>query len=99
MSRERIEVQIEPITGKERDALRGQDLSQGVDHPMSHMLGAGDRAQAQVEFSYEDQSPARARVPGLSFAAVCEFHPTAGAEGAGCGSSAHGRAQRACLPE
>jgi len=38
---ERIQVEIESVTGKERQAARRQDLSQGVDQPMSHVLGAG----------------------------------------------------------
>jgi hypothetical protein len=45
MSREGIEVQIEAITGEERQTVRGQDLSQGVDEQMCHVLGAG----AQME--------------------------------------------------
>lgn len=48
MSRERIEVQIEPITGKERDALRGQDLPQGVDHPISHWYKGVSRRALNV---------------------------------------------------
>jgi hypothetical protein len=40
MGRQRIKVQVEPITGEEREATGSQDLSQGVDHPMSHVLGA-----------------------------------------------------------
>ena len=41
MGRERIEVEIEPVTGKEGEATGSQDLSQGMDDPMSHVLGAG----------------------------------------------------------
>ena len=40
MSRQSIKVEIEPITGEEREATGSQDLSQGVDHPMSHVLCA-----------------------------------------------------------
>ena len=43
MGRERIEVEIEPITGEEREAARGQALSQGVDDAMRHVLRAGPR--------------------------------------------------------
>jgi len=37
---EGIEVQVQAITGEKRDAVRGQDLSQRVDEPMSHGLAA-----------------------------------------------------------
>ena len=40
MGRQRIKVQVSPITGEEREATGSQDLSQGVDHPMSHVLCA-----------------------------------------------------------
>ncbi len=36
-----IEVQIEAITSEERQAVRSQDLSQGVDEQMRHLLRAG----------------------------------------------------------
>ena len=41
MGRKGIEVQVEPVTGKERDATRSQALSQSVDELMSHVLCAG----------------------------------------------------------
>ena len=41
MSRESIEVEIESITGEERKAARSQELSEGMDDPMCHVLGAG----------------------------------------------------------
>jgi len=41
VGRERIKVQIEPITGKERQTARSQELSQRVNDPMGHVLGAG----------------------------------------------------------
>ena len=41
MSRQRIEVEIEPITDKEREAARGQALSERVDEQMRHVLRAG----------------------------------------------------------
>ena len=40
MGRECIKVQIEPITGKERNTARGEDLSQRVDEQVRHVLGA-----------------------------------------------------------
>jgi len=36
-----IEVQIQAITGEEREAARSQDLSQGVDDSMRQVLRAG----------------------------------------------------------
>jgi hypothetical protein len=41
MGRDGIEVEIEPVTGEERQAARGQAPSQGVDNRMSHVLRAG----------------------------------------------------------
>ena len=41
VSRESIEVEIEPVTGKERQAARGQALPQRVDEQVCHVLGAG----------------------------------------------------------
>ena len=41
VSRQRIEVEVKPVTGKEREAVRGQALSESVDEPMCHVLGAG----------------------------------------------------------
>ncbi len=40
MGRERIEVQIEPITGEQRDAARSQMLSQGMNDAVCHVLCA-----------------------------------------------------------
>src|SRR5215470_11534147 len=41
VGRERIKVEIEPVTGKERQAARGQALSESVDEDMRHVLRAG----------------------------------------------------------
>jgi hypothetical protein len=38
VSREGIEVEIESVTGKEREAARGQALSERVDEQMRHVL-------------------------------------------------------------
>ncbi len=43
-----IEVQIQAITGEEREAARSQDLSQGVDDSMRQVLRAG----AEMEYWY-----------------------------------------------
>ena len=45
MGREGIEVQIQAITGEERQTARGQDLSQGVDDRMRCVLRAGAKME------------------------------------------------------
>jgi hypothetical protein len=45
MGRESIEIHIQPITGENRDAARCQELSQGMDHRICHVL----RAQTDME--------------------------------------------------
>lgn len=40
MGRQRIEIHIQAITGEEWEATRGQELSQGVDEQMGHVLCA-----------------------------------------------------------
>ncbi len=54
MGRESIKVHIQAITGEERQTARGQDLSQGVDECMRHVLRAGTQM--------EDGKKLRARV-------------------------------------
>jgi hypothetical protein len=41
VGRERIKVEIEPVTGEKWEAAWGQALSERVDEPMSHALRAG----------------------------------------------------------
>ncbi len=41
MSRQRIEVEIEPVTGEERETAGSQDLSERVDELMGHVLCSG----------------------------------------------------------
>ncbi len=50
MGRERIEVQIEPITGEKRDAARCQDVPQGVNERMRRQLRAGSHMQDRKNF-------------------------------------------------
>ena len=45
MSSQRIEVQVEAIAGEERRAAWGQHLSQGMNHRMGHVLGAGTQLE------------------------------------------------------
>ena len=45
MGGEGIEVEVEPITGEQRDAAWGQHLSQGVYYRMGHVLGAGTQLE------------------------------------------------------
>ena len=50
MGRERIEVEIEPITGKEWKTARDQTLSQSVDELMGHMLRTGAELKHRKNF-------------------------------------------------
>ncbi len=45
MSRESIEVEIEPVTRKEWETARGQAQPQSVDEPMRHVLRAGTQLE------------------------------------------------------
>ncbi len=45
VGRERIKIQIEPVTGKERKAARSQESLERVDEPMRHGLRAGTELQ------------------------------------------------------
>src|SRR5262249_45292099 len=53
---EGIEVEVEPVTGKERKTARGQALSESVDERMCHVLRAG------TEFKHRKKL--RARIDG-----------------------------------
>ena len=50
VGRERIKVEIEPVTGKERETARGQALSERVDEQMRHMLCAGTELKHRKKF-------------------------------------------------
>ena len=45
MGREGIKVEIEAITGEEWEATRSEDLSQGVDQQVCHLLGTGTQME------------------------------------------------------
>ena len=45
MGRQRIKVQVEAITGEERETARSQDLSQSMDDRMCHVLCAGTKVE------------------------------------------------------
>src|SRR2546429_148528 len=45
VSRQRIEVEVEPITGEKRQTVRDQALSQNVDDRMRHVLRAGTQLE------------------------------------------------------
>jgi len=70
---ERIKVEIESVTGKERQAARRQDLSQGVDQAMSQVLGAGTKPKhrqnlgARIDGQPEPQHLRMAAQPGSDF--------------------------------
>lgn len=73
MGRECIKVEIEPVTGKEGEATWSQDLSQGMDDPMSHVLGAGTELKhgknlgARVDSQPEPEHLCSAAEPGSQF--------------------------------
>jgi hypothetical protein len=50
VGRERIEVEIEPITGKEWKTARDQNLSQSVDELMGHVLCVGTELKHRKNF-------------------------------------------------
>jgi hypothetical protein len=95
VSRDGIEVEIEPVTGKERQATRNQDLSQGVQNHVRHVLRAWTQSEHWKNRACRDQWPARATGLAWRCAAGCVVRP-AGGEGAGDGrSSARARSVRA----
>jgi len=73
VGREGIEVEIEPITRKEREAARSQALSQRVNHPMGHVLGAGAELEhrknlgARIDGQLEPEHLATAAEPCSQF--------------------------------
>ncbi len=95
MSCQRIEVEIEPIAGEKGNTARGQAPSQGVDHRMGHVLRTKTELKHGQNLGARIDNQPQPEHLGWSGGAWCEFCPAAGAGGAGCGSSAHGRAQRA----
>ncbi len=52
MSCESIEVEIEPVTGKEWETARGQTQPQSVDEPMRHVLRAGTQLEDGKNLGY-----------------------------------------------
>jgi hypothetical protein len=70
MSRQGIEVQIEAITGEERQTVIGQEPSQGVDEQVCHVLCAGTQMEhgqnlgARVDGQPEPQHLCGAAQPG-----------------------------------
>jgi len=73
VGRERIEVQIQPIAGKEWDATRSQELSQGMNDAMGHVLGArtelehGKNFRTGVDDQPQPQHLRMAAEPGSQF--------------------------------
>ncbi len=73
MSRQGIEVEVEPVTGEKRKAIRGQSLSQRVDEPMGHVLGAGTQLEhrqnlrARIESQPQPEHLTGAAQPGTNF--------------------------------
>ena len=89
-------VEIEPITGEEREATGSQDLSQGVDHPMSHVLGAGTELKhrqnlgARVDRHPQPEHVLRAAQPGSQFIQLEVREPEMGEEAHVQGVCVHG---------
>ena len=73
VSRERIEIEIKPVTGKERKESRGQSLSERVDEPMGDSLGAGAELKhgqnlgARIESQPEPEHLTGTAQPGANF--------------------------------
>jgi len=73
VGRERIEVQIQPITGEEWDATRSQALSQGMNDAMGHVLSArtelehGKNFRTGIDDQPEPQHLCMAAQPGSQF--------------------------------
>jgi hypothetical protein len=73
MGRQGIEVEVEPITGEKRKTAWGQHLSQGVNHRMGHVLGAGAYLEdgqnlgAGINRQPEPEHVLRAAQPGSQF--------------------------------
>jgi hypothetical protein len=73
MGGESIEIQIEAITGKEWNAARSQEFSQGMDEAMGHVLCSGTQMQdrknlrAGVDGEPQPEHVLRAAQPGSQF--------------------------------
>jgi len=73
MSREHIEVEIEPVTGKERETVRNQELSQGMNEQVCCMLSAGPQLErwynlgARINRQPYPEHLGRAAEPGANF--------------------------------
>jgi hypothetical protein len=73
MGGESIEVEIEAITGEQRQAVSSQALSQGVDDPMGRVLRAGTQMEhgqkfgAGVDGQPEPKHLCGAAQPGAQF--------------------------------
>ncbi len=73
MGREGIKIQIEAVTGEERQTARGQDLSQGVDDHVRRILRAGTQMEhrenlcARIDGQPEPEYVCRAAQSGSQF--------------------------------
>ena len=73
MGRQRIEIHIQAVTGKEREATRGEHLSQGVNKRMGHVLRAGtelkdgEKLGARINCQPQPEHPCRAAEPCTNF--------------------------------
>jgi len=73
MGRQCIEIEIEPVTGEERETAWSQEFSQGVDDAMGHMLCSGTQMEdrknlrAGINDQPEPEHVLRAAQPGAQF--------------------------------
>jgi len=87
MSRQRIEVEIEPVTGEERETAGSQNLSQAVDNPMGRVLCTGIELKHRkhlgegIDGQPQPQHLVRTPQPGAQFVQLEVWEPEM-AEGA-----------------
>jgi hypothetical protein len=96
---ESIKVEIESVTGKERQAAWGLALSQRVDELLGHVLCAGTELKHRKKLRARIDGQPQKDAPVWRSAASCVVRPIGGGGSGGCGSSArvtseHARAAR-----
>ena len=84
MSRQCVEVEIEPVTGEKRETAMSQEVSQGVDKQRGHVLGAGTQLEHGQNFGARINGQPQKDAPGWSCAAWFAVRPTADAGAGGC---------------
>src|SRR5215469_8328149 len=95
VGRERIKVEIEPITRKEGETAGSQEVSESVDEMLCHVLCSGAERVSPGGSSCEDRWPATTTTPAENCAASCAVHPTVRAGAGDCRKSACATSERA----